>query len=119
MNRDVLVSNLVAGGGLALLSLFFVGWGLPLVAMVYVGVSSMFLATTYARSSLSMKHEFLAWIAPWLLAVTLWTLVGASVEGPSGAVLNLWFGFIVGTGCYLVWQMLALAVRQVLAARAS
>ena len=81
----------------------------------------MFLAAAYGRRPLSRKQEAWAWAAPWLVAAALWTwlLAGISVandESPA-YLLSLASGLVIATACYLVWQIGALAVRQLLAWR--
>ena len=117
--RPVLVGNLVAGAVWLLLLAAFGAWVLSLIGAVYVAVSSVFLAAVYGCDSLTVRQEVLAWVTPWLLAVTLWIWVGAGVEGATSSwLLTLWFGLLIGTGCYLAWQLLALAVRQLMARKA-
>jgi hypothetical protein len=124
LDRRVLVGNLVSGA-LWLLLLAgpwgaVQGWGLFLVGTAYVAAGSVFLAATYGRDALTRRHEALAWAAPWLAAVALWALVGAGIGGgSSGWLLPLWFGLLIGTPCYLAWQIVALAVRQLLAWRSA
>lgn len=116
LDRPVLVGNLVSGALWLVLSAFLVGWLPVLVGAAYVAVTSVFLAAVYGRHSLTKREEALAWITPWLVAVALWTLIGAGLEGgTSSGLLTLWFGLIIATGCYLAWQLSALAVRQLLA----
>ncbi len=80
---------------------------------------SVFLAAVYARPALARRHEVGAWVASWLAAVALWTWVLVGVEGgTSFLLLTAGGGFVVATPCYLVWQAVALAVRQLLAWRA-
>ena len=118
IDRHVLDSNLLAGGALVVGSAFLVGWPLSLIAAVYVAGVSAFFAVIYARRSLSMKQELLVWVAPWLLAIVLWAIVIGRDDSSGSLVmnvmLNLWVGTAVGTGCYLVWQTIALAVRLVI-----
>jgi hypothetical protein len=40
----------------------------------------VFLAAVYARDVRTMRQEALAWIAPWLVAVAPWGLVGAGID---------------------------------------
>ena len=115
-DRRVLISNLAAGG-LFLLFLVATGaWPFAVIGAAYVGVASLFLAGVHARDTLSRRQEALAWVAPWIVAVLLWTWLASGVEpGSSGSLLNLWFGLVIATPCYLVWQLAAVAVRQLLA----
>jgi hypothetical protein len=75
----------------------------------------VFLAAVYARDALTWRQEVLAWATPWAVAVGLWTEIGAAFGEPSW--LSLWFGLLIATPCYLAWQIVALAVRQLLAWR--
>ncbi len=119
LDRPVLVGNLVSGA-LWLLPLALLGsWPLSLVGAAYVAVAGAFLAGVYARERLSRKQEALAWGLAWLGAVALWTLVIASIDDgvASSGWLDLWPGLVLGTLCYLGWQLSALAVRQFLSWR--
>jgi hypothetical protein len=113
LDRPVLVCNLVSGA-LWLLVLVAVGlWPLAVVGAAYVLVASLFLAAVHARGPLTPGQVAVAWATPWLAAVAVWTWIGASVGGgTSGRVLDLWFGLLIGTPCYLAWQLGALAVRR-------
>jgi hypothetical protein len=120
VDRPVLVSNLIAGVVWLLLAVLWIGPWLPIVGALYVVAGSVFLAAVYMRDTLSHGQEALAWATPWLVAVALWALVGAQIGGgysASGWLLDVWFGFMVATPCYLVWQVLALALRQFMAWR--
>jgi hypothetical protein len=115
LDRPVLVGNLVSGAALCLLPLAFGSWPLSLIGAVYVAAASVFLAAVYAREALTRGQEALAWATPWLVAVSLWTLLIAgfgSLSSVSGWFFSLIFGLCIGTACYLAWQILALAVRQ-------
>jgi hypothetical protein len=124
LDRRILVGNL-ASGALWLLLLAapwgdIEGWGLFLLGAAYVAAGSLFLAAAYGRDALTPRHEALAWALPGLAAVALWAVVGAGLEGgTTGWFLPLWFGLLIGTPCYLAWQVVALAVRQLLAWRSS
>jgi hypothetical protein len=119
LDRPVLVGNLVSGALWLLLLASLGGWVLSLVGAAYVAVGSVFLAAVYGRDSLTVRQEALAWVTPWLVAVALWTWVGAGIEGGTSiGLLTLWFGLVFGTGSYLAWQLLALAVRQLMAWKA-
>ncbi|MBC9733855.1 hypothetical protein [Nocardioides marmotae] len=117
LDGPVLVGNLVAGA-CWLVVLSFLSWPLALLGAVYVAGASVFLAAVYARPALTRRQEATAWVVPWLAAVALWTWVAAGIEGGTSAwLLNAWFGLVIATPCYLAWQLLALAVRQLLAWR--
>ena len=95
--------------------------GLFLIGTTYVVAASVFLGAVYVRESLTYAQEALAWATPWLVAVALWALLAAQVDGgssESGWLLELWLGLAIATPGYLVWQLLALAVRQVMAGAA-
>lgn len=112
LDSPVLVSNLVAGAFL-LVVFAFLSWPLAVLGAAYVAAASAFLAAVYARPALTRRQEAAAWIAPWLAAVALWTWVLAGVEGGTSTwLLTAWFGLVVATPCFLGWQALALAVRQ-------
>ncbi|WP_156393768.1 hypothetical protein [Nocardioides sp. Root140] len=115
LDRPVLVANLVSGALWLLLVAALGAWVLALIGAVYVAAASVFLAAVYGRESLTVRQEAQAWATPWLAAVALWTWVAASLEGgDSSWALNLWFGVVVASGCYLAWQLLALAARQLM-----
>lgn len=126
----MLISNLVSGALFLLLltalgfwSLFLSGAGYLVLLLVvgYVVAGSLFLSAVYAREALTMRQEALAWLAPWLVAVTLWSLMGAGIfglaESGSDWFLTLWFGLVIATPCFVAWQVVALAVRQFMAWR--
>lgn len=72
----------------------------------------------WATAPLTWQQELLAWVAPWLVAVALWSWVAQQPGGfgwPSDLLLLDWFGLVYGSACYLAWQVSALAGRQVLA----
>ncbi len=128
LDRPVLVSNLVSGA--LLLSPLavplgygpFGSWLLLLVGAVYVVAGGVFLAAVYAHEVLTMRQEALAWIAPWLVAVALWTLIAIGIDFEnqvSHYLLGLYVGLLVATPCYLVWQIVALAVRRFMAWRSA
>jgi hypothetical protein len=107
-------SHLLAGavplGVLAVLS-----WPLALMGLAYVLLASLYFSVAYRRS-LTRCQEVLTWVAPWLVAVALWFWVLLNVEdGASPWSLSLGFALLIATLCYLAWQVLALAVRQMLA----
>lgn len=117
LDRRVLVSNLVSGAVWLVVASFVVGWLLVLVGAGYVALASVSLAYIYARDVLSMRQEALAWIVTWLTAVAAWMWVAvAAGSTQSNWLLDIWFGLVVGTGCFLAWQVLGLALRRVLAA---
>ena len=119
-DRRVLVSNLVAGA-LCLSPLVFVSWPLFLIGAGYVVVGSLFLSAVYARGTLSRGQEAAAWAAPWLLAVVLWTVLLAAMEFELSllhVLAALGASLVIATPAYVVWQAVALAVRQFLAWRA-
>jgi hypothetical protein len=112
VDRPILVSNLIAGAlcQLVLVALGF--WPLAVIGAGYVAVGSVVLAAAYARDTLTPRQEIGAWVGTWLLAVALWAWIG--YEPGFGSVLGaLVLGLSFGTVCVLVWQVVALAVRQV------
>jgi hypothetical protein len=125
LDRPILVSNIFSGA-LFLLPLafpwigMFGSWAWFLTGSAYVIAASVFLAAVYARDALTMRQEALAWIAPWLVAVVLWALMVARIDfenSVSGWLLTLLVGLYIGTPCYLGWQTVALAIRQLMAWR--
>lgn len=121
VDRPVLVGNLVSGAAWLLLTVpFLQSPPLFLIGAVYVAAASAFLAAVYARDVLTWRLEALAWVLPWVVAVALWVAVGALIVGggsDGGWLLMLWFGLVLGTECYLAWQFVALAIRQLIAWR--
>lgn len=123
LDRPVLVGNLVAGAVWLLpLALPWALNSLPLflIGAVYVLAGSVFLAAVYARPVLARKQEALAWIASWLVAVALWMAIGVSIQFEntmSHYLVSLFLGLSIATPCYLLWQILALVVRQLVAWR--
>ena len=118
--RPVLASNLASGALLLMVPAAFGAWPLSLIGGGYVVAGSLFLAAAYGRESLSVKQEALVWIAPWLVAAVLWSLILSSID-PSGSfsahLLALGTGVLVATPCYVGWQVAALAIRQFLSWR--
>jgi len=122
----VLASNLVSGvlwlllttflwGGLGVLRLGFIG-------AAYVVVCSFFFAAVYARETLSRRQELLTWLAPWITAwflLFLGTLSDSDLDNIGGwasaVAVSVVFGVMVGIP-YLVWQVVALVIRQVMRA---
>jgi hypothetical protein len=120
LDRSVLVSNLASGVSWLLIPAAMGTWPLSVIGAVYIVAASLFLAMVYAREAPTAKQEALAWAAPWLGAVVVWaTLIGAiEFENTASHYLaGLPAGLLLGTLCYLGWQVLALAIRQVLAWR--
>lgn len=119
LDRAVLWGNLVSGGfWIALLGLL-TSWVLALIGAAYVIAASLFLSAVYGRDSVSFRQEVTAWTAPWVAAVALWTVIAALIggndsSGGSAYVLPVWFGLILGSSCYLAWQLSALIVRQLM-----
>jgi hypothetical protein len=114
VNRLILISHLVAGMVCQLLLVALGLWPLAVIGAGYVAVGSVVLAAVYAREMLTPRQEIGSWAGIWLLAVALW----AWILFTPGILLGLLFGALaVGTVCFLVWQLLALAVRQLLVSR--
>ncbi len=87
-----------------------------MIGAAYVAVGSVVLAAVYARETLNTRQEIGSWAGVWLLAVALcaWIIFTPSI------LLAVVFGALaLGTVCFLVWQLLALAVRQVLVSQPS
>ncbi len=126
LDDRVLVGNLVAGGTWVLPVLFLAP--LPaLVAAAYVALASVLLAAAYGREHLTRRREAWTWVVTWAGAVAAWVVLLAVVAlGESGdpestgswvgtALWMLPVSAVLGTLCYLAWQVTALAVRRVLA----
>jgi hypothetical protein len=120
----VLVGNLVSGAvwlwPLAVPWTGIASWPMFVLGAVYVVAAGVFLAAVYARPVLTRRQEVLAWIAPWLAAVALWAVLIGSSEFEntvSHYLLALGVGLIIASPLYLVWQIVALAVRQLIAWR--
>ena len=122
LDRPVLVGNVVSGA-LWLLALALLGsWPLSLIGAVYVVAGSVFLAAVYARDALTMRQEAMAWAAPWLVAVAMWWAILVQFGGePLGSYVVLGaplHALLIATPCFLAWQLVALAVRQLMAWKA-
>lgn len=125
LDRPVLVGNLVSGGGWLLapmvITASYGAWPLSLLGAGYVVAASVFLAAAYGRAPVSWSAEALAWTAPWVVAVASWAVLivylksqnpaAAQVPEPSVWVWGLWWGAVIATPLYLLWQLSALAVR--------
>ena len=121
LDRPVLVSNLVSGALWLLFPAVFGASPMSLIGAVYVVAASLFLAAVYAREALTVRQEALAWVVPWLAAVALWTILVGAIEFGTSSSLSPFVilpGLLLGTLCYLGWQIVALAIRQFLAWRA-
>jgi len=122
LDRPVLVGNLVAGAFWLVVTAFVATPGLALIGAAYVVPASLYLAAFYARDSFTRGQEGRAWAFSWLGAVALWagllTLIGGGIFGSGHLFFVLVAAIVIATPCYLAWQLLALAVRQFLAARA-
>ena len=117
LDRTVLQGAL--GSGLACLGVGLAVTGsipLVLVGAAYVVGASVFLAAAYARGPMRPPVELVVWVLPWLVAVALFVWVFAGVS--DGALPALYAALVVATGCYLAWQTLALAGRQLIGRRA-
>lgn len=122
LDRPVLVSNIVSGALWLLLLAApwpdrFGSWVLFGIGAVYVVAGSVFLAAVYAREILTMGQEALAWAIPWLVAVALWAVLLAATfleNSVSDWLMALYGGLSIATPCYLAWQIVALAVRQLM-----
>ena len=122
LDRSVLVSNLASGVSWLMIPAAFGAWPLSVIGAVYIVAASLFLAMVYARESLTASQEALAWAAPWLGAVVAWATVIGAIEFENTAshyFAGLAIGLLLGTLSYLGWQVLALAIRQVLAWRST
>lgn len=114
LNRPILVSNLVSGMLCQLLLVALGSWPLAVIGAGYIVVGSMILAAAYGRETLTPQQEIGSWAVTWLLAVALWAWI---FFAPDILLSGLFGAFAIGTVCFLVWQLLALAVRQLLVSR--
>ncbi|MCM0620948.1 hypothetical protein [Nocardioides bruguierae] len=115
MRRDILISNLVAGGlGLALL-VPLGAWPLLLLGVPYVLAASTFLARAYRRETMTIRQATLVWALPGLASALLWAVLLGQIDGFGGPVL-VW-GAALGTGLYVGWQALALFLRTLMPKR--
>lgn len=124
-DRSVLVSNLLSG---ALWLLLLVpwsepaepgGWLLVVSGAACIAGASVLLAAAYGRECVTRHQEAGSWVAAWLVPVAAWTVVSASMDNEDAPALASWglavcVGLVIGTGCFLVWQLVALAVRQLM-----
>ncbi len=122
LDRPVLVGNLGSGAIFLALTLGIGGPVLFLIGAAYVVAGSVFFAAAYARGALSVRQELFTWVAPWLAAVALWAVVISQVSGADQGtgtprVSAVAIALMLGTGCYLAWQIVALAIRQLMAWR--
>lgn len=118
LDRPVLVSN-ISSGALWLVLMAFMSPLLSVIGAPYIAAASVFLAAVHARP-LTKGQEALCWAVPWLVGITLWTGLFASIEdGTSSGLLPLWGGLAIATLCHLAWQLVALAFRHLLGLRAS
>lgn len=83
-----------------------------LIGLCYVVAASLFLAFAYGSEPLTRRRELVTWAVPWVAAGVLWT----ALIGPVSADFRLSLGsvvvgFTIATGCYLLWQAVALAFR--------
>ena len=115
LNRSFLVSNLASGAlWRILLAVPWQAWSLLAGGAAYVVVGSLFLATVYAREPLTSKQQALAWVTPWIVAISLWTYLIAPISGGesgSDPFQSLWFGLLIATPCFLGWQGVAFLAR--------
>ena len=99
LDRPVLVSNL-GSGALWLSPLAFLSWPLLAIGVPYVIAGAVYLAAVYGRRSLTRRQELLAWAAPWLVAVAVWSVVVGSIEFESTAthyLSGLYAGVLIAT----------------------
>ena len=118
-DRPIVVSNLVAGA-LCLSPLALASWPLMLMGAGYVVAGSLFLSAVCAREPLTRSQEASAWAAPWLLAGVLWAVLLTAMDlehSVSHVLAALGGGLLIAAPSYVVWQLMALAVRQFLAWR--
>ncbi|MCL8026682.1 hypothetical protein [Nocardioides bruguierae] len=109
MRRDILISNLVAGGlGLALL-VPLGAWPLLLFGVPYVLAASTFLGRAYRRETMTTRQEAFVWALPGLASALLWAVLLGQIDGFGGPVVA--WGAALGTGLYVGWQALALFLR--------
>jgi hypothetical protein len=88
--------------GLWLVPLAFASWPLSVIGALYVVAGSMFFAAVYAREVRTVTAA-VAWVIPWLVAVSLWTLIvaGTEVEKSIGDCFMMTLvGLCIGTLTY-------------------
>ncbi|MCM0622868.1 hypothetical protein [Nocardioides bruguierae] len=117
MRRDILVSNLIAGGlGLSVL-LVTQEWPLLTIGVLYVIAMSVFLARAYRRESATTRREALTWATPWAVNAAIWVplFVTDFGNGPGPGfgpnVLAVVYGLLIAGILYVAWQALALFLR--------
>lgn len=119
-DRPVLVSNLVSGAVWCTL-IAVASWPVALLVLAYVLAVALFLAAVYARPALSRRQEALAWVAPWLVGVGLFLALLAGVDDGDGPATLAGFvsAAVVASVLFVGWQLVSLAVRQLMAWRRS
>lgn len=109
-DRVVLYGNLVAGA-LWLVVLVLQMWPLAVPFAVQVAIGAPFLAVAYARGPMPPRQEALVWAVGWLSGVMVWAIVFRLMGGGG---LSLAYGLLPGTIFYILWQLTALGMRQLL-----
>lgn len=105
LDRLILGSNLLAAAPFVILLLGMDSPPLAAIAVGYVAVVSPLLARRRTRSTVGPA---------WALAVALWVMVFAPVEGSGSWTVGVALALVVGTGTFAVWQLTALFVRHAL-----
>lgn len=117
LDRRILLGNL-ASGVLWLVPATVMSWPIGLFGAAYVVVASLFFALAYAREPRSTRQQLSIWAVPWVAAMLLWIWIIGPI-GPSSSgvdvVLDVLGSCLVGTLCFLVWQLVAAAIHQLLA----
>ena len=125
--RRIFASHFLAGmfcllvgappwGGMGSALLFGIG-------AVYVVVGGWVFARVYSQPAMSRRRELAALGGVWLGACVIWTVLvsdigsGASVDRLGVQVAQtVGFGTFLGTVLFLVWQIAALIIRQLILA---
>lgn len=117
LDRRILLGNL-ASGALWLAPVAVNAWPIALFGATYVVVASVFLARVLTYKPRSLREDVLIWAVPWVAAMLLWVGIIAPIgpnDGAADVVGGVFAGCVVGTLCFLGWQLLAFPIRQLLA----
>jgi len=123
LDQRVLITNLCSGAFFLLILAVpwrddgIGNWVIFAIGSAYVLLASYFLAAMYGRPTLTVRQEASTWAAPWLVAVAIWTWLGAMVDDFSISWAHLLFGLVIGTGCYLAWQLVSLFLRTIVSSQ--
>ncbi|GAB3995267.1 hypothetical protein [Nocardioides marmoraquaticus] len=117
LDRPVLVSSLVAGSLWSLVPVIWLGaWVLAVIGLGYVVVVSLFFAAACSRP-LTIRQEAAVWLVPWVVAVAVWFAVLSPIDGPG--VFAFLLALLLATPAYVVWQLTAVLLRELVRWRGS